>query len=280
MCRSVSSFCSKCLGRLQEVEVLEAAPVSDCPVGVDAPTLYQEHTLPDYSTLSSFTLTPAQTAALARSLDEMRKRPKPTYYAGQWFRSRLEARWAHFFTNTGLEWKYEPWVYETSHGNYLPDFILTLGNGDRILFEVKPDTHTEMDPRWDETADMSGFPIYLARGFPASTNPIGYTPAKVHAYGHINPIHPGFDLYYAFCLCPWCNAIGIEYEGRGERICGEGAHEAGWGTYTLPDGTERTFYRDKQRTCDDPRLVKAYLKAYRYRFPLPPFARLPKELQR
>jgi len=51
-----------------------------------------------------------------------------TKYAGVVFRSRLEARWAHFFDALGVTWHYEPQPY-TWHDdeagrrfNYLPDF--------------------------------------------------------------------------------------------------------------------------------------------------------------
>lgn len=48
-----------------------------------------------------------------------------TAYAGQLFRSRLEARWAVFFDCLGIAWKYEPRGFESSAGGrYLPDFLL------------------------------------------------------------------------------------------------------------------------------------------------------------
>lgn len=55
-----------------------------------------------------------------------------TIYAGHRFRSRLEAKWAAFFTNIGWEWTYEPF-----DGNgYIPDFLI---RGERpFLVEVKP----------------------------------------------------------------------------------------------------------------------------------------------
>lgn len=56
-----------------------------------------------------------------------------THYAGCRFRSRLEARWAVFFDELGIEWEYEPqgYVISEGYGNpddktfpYLPDFYL------------------------------------------------------------------------------------------------------------------------------------------------------------
>jgi hypothetical protein len=50
-----------------------------------------------------------------------------TYYAGHYFRSRLEARWAHVFNDLGLRWEYEPQGYRVGEQRrpYLPDFYLT-----------------------------------------------------------------------------------------------------------------------------------------------------------
>jgi hypothetical protein len=47
-----------------------------------------------------------------------------TKYAGCRFRSRLEARWAVFFTAAGIPWEYEPQGFELPCGRYLPDFFL------------------------------------------------------------------------------------------------------------------------------------------------------------
>lgn len=56
----------------------------------------------------------------------------PTFYNGQRFRSRLEARWAAFFDL--CEW---PWVYEPEdYDGYIPDFKLQLRVP--IYVEVKP----------------------------------------------------------------------------------------------------------------------------------------------
>lgn len=48
-----------------------------------------------------------------------------TKYRGHLFRSRLEARWAVFFTALGVKWEYEKEGYELPDGTrYLPDFWL------------------------------------------------------------------------------------------------------------------------------------------------------------
>lgn len=61
-----------------------------------------------------------------------------TVYAGHRFRSRLEARWAVFFDELGIEWQYEPEGYERDWNDgpirYLPDFYLPAT---RTWVEVK-----------------------------------------------------------------------------------------------------------------------------------------------
>lgn len=64
-----------------------------------------------------------------------------TKYAGCRFRSRLEARWAVFFDELGLQWEFEPEGFELGNGlKYLPDFLVRFQSGDRdgFYFEIKP----------------------------------------------------------------------------------------------------------------------------------------------
>lgn len=51
-------------------------------------------------------------------------KPIETFWKGYRFRSRLEARWAVFFENMGLDWEYEPQGYERDGRRYLPDFAV------------------------------------------------------------------------------------------------------------------------------------------------------------
>lgn len=63
--------------------------------------------------------------ALFLEVDKMQTGIKAieTQYKGYRFRSRLEARWAVFFDELGIEWEYESEGYELSNGErYLPDF--------------------------------------------------------------------------------------------------------------------------------------------------------------
>lgn len=49
---------------------------------------------------------------------------KHTHYDGYRFRSRLEARWAVFFNNIGLEYEYEMEGFDMEECSYLPDFYI------------------------------------------------------------------------------------------------------------------------------------------------------------
>ncbi len=55
--------------------------------------------------------------------------PIETKYKDIIFRSRLEARWAIFFDEMKIEYKYEPGSFQVPFGNftmkYFPDFVLT-----------------------------------------------------------------------------------------------------------------------------------------------------------
>ena len=66
----------------------------------------------------------------------------PTKYNGYQMRSRLEARWAYFFDQIGLNWEYEPDAFDVGTlGRYLPDFKVVTREGYTIYYEIKPRNH-------------------------------------------------------------------------------------------------------------------------------------------
>lgn len=81
-----------------------------------------------------------------------------TEYRGYRFRSRLEARWAVFFSTLGVPYEYEPEGFELGNGvRYLPDFWLPTWDA---WVEVKPnmdacDTGRAMD-RLSKLAENTG----------------------------------------------------------------------------------------------------------------------------
>jgi len=92
----------------------------------------------------------------------------PTRYAGCYFRSRLEARWAVFFDQLSIPWEYEAEGFVTESGPYLPDFRVQLPgtiSGEYQWFEVKPD-YAMVDPRHAALAKQAEAPMIVARGMP------------------------------------------------------------------------------------------------------------------
>lgn len=169
-----------------------------------------------------------------------------TRYAGCHFRSRLEARWAVFFSSLDIPWEYEPEAFALPSGNYLPDFRLNLSGGS-VWFEVKHENFLEDDDRWvDLSADSA---VYVSFGIPRGQgvddildSPRGNGRIEVYANGT-------WDNFQAFCVCPECSRVGIEFEGRGARVC-----------------PEHCGNDDRSHTYEDRAIVAAYMRASSMRF--------------
>ena len=78
-------------------------------------------------------------------------RPTTTTYQGVTFRSQLEARWAAWFDQKGIEWSYEPQAFT----NWLPDFRIEV-QGQETYAEVKP--VQEFPENVAEKIDASSWP--------------------------------------------------------------------------------------------------------------------------
>jgi len=87
------------------------------------------------------------------------------------FRSRLETRWACFFTLLGWSWVYEP---DLGLEKWIPDFAIVGPNGP-MLVEVKPalslsQMHEEYTPRTEGSgASLSVLIVGAAFAYPAET---------------------------------------------------------------------------------------------------------------
>jgi len=160
-------------------------------------------------------------------------KPIETVYNGYRFRSRLEARWAVFFDALGVKYQYEPEGLDLgTFGWYLPDFYVPHLD---TYFEIKPGPadhwpeHKAFDyitKGWDNNEFEQNFRFVLLAGDPwlDTSDMYTYEDDKVTLYdvhsadgfaycGYI----PG-DCYYRWCECPDCGFIGIEFDGRSDRL--------------------------------------------------------------
>ena len=210
-----------------------------------------------------------------------------TRYAGYRFRSRIEARWAVFFTRLGLDWEYEPqgykvtWQGEVSAWNggthhatggpaylpghepraappsfYLPDFhIPNLG----LFLEVKPASPQVVDPegvkKWQRFAGEvamewdRGRTAMLVGPIPNPDTVDEYGPPRPYEWYDQTVVMLG-DWHAAWCSCPSGDHFDIQFQGRGGRIlCG------------CPRVLD-----DHYRTGNDPRILNAYGAARSARF--------------
>lgn len=160
-----------------------------------------------------------------------------TNYKGYRFRSRLEARWAVFFDSLGVKWQFEPEGYELGElGRYLPDFFLPEVS-DGTWIEVKPESCTSEEDlvankKMQLLVEYTKFKGMVVAGEPFVSVELAQNANKwKHGwwmwenYEDMNGAKQvGGDGPYLFCKCPWCGKIGIEFDGRGARVCGYKAH--------------------------------------------------------
>ena len=201
-----------------------------------------------------------------------------TVYNGYRFRSRLEARWAVFFDALGIRYEYEPEGFELDDGTrYLPDFYLPDINGGTYV-EVKGQmddkSYRKVQAFWKE----GDRPLYVLGGLP--------TQAELDnddMYGYVNRYANcfeygmrGSDWPYLFCVCPACGKVGLEFDGRGWRVCGGHADvDLAAETYRDRDGVVRRLmhpevkgwrFDDKGYSWNQGKLASAYNIARQSRF--------------
>jgi len=172
----------------------------------------------------------------------------PTFYRAQTFRSRLEARWAVFMDVLDVRWYYEYEGFELESGRYVPDFWLPDLN--RWL-EIKPlgfdpwgkDAGSRDAKRCSEFQETHRLVIFAGSPDEQDSghdwnwyeNPSGYVAG---------------DHHYLWCKCPMCGRFGIEFDGRGGRVCPQ----------------ERCETDDKSYSFDDPIIKEATGHSVTWRF--------------
>lgn len=143
-----------------------------------------------------------------------------TNYRGYRFRSRLEARWAVFFTAACVAWEYEKQGYVVDGVPYLPDFWLPQFE---TFFEVKG--QDEYDAHlMQRLAEQSRKPVCVA---------VGQIPEPDECQCTVRGFLPmvGFDglieacVDNAFMQCSDCGVVRLLSEnyfgGKGYCSCGE-----------------------------------------------------------
>ena len=92
-----------------------------------------------------------------------------TKYKGYRFRSRLEARWAVFFDELEVPWKYESEGYDLDGIYYLPDFCVRTKDGKMQFVEVKPEkgmTDEEVEKAKRLALKYDGSDVFVVMGDP------------------------------------------------------------------------------------------------------------------
>jgi hypothetical protein len=77
----------------------------------------------------------------------------------------------------------------------------------------------------------------------------------------------GGDIHYLWCSCPGCGKLGIEFDGRGARVCGQPTADAAYlPNKCIRENGRKIGHPDKGYSFDDPRIVAAATTARSTRF--------------
>lgn len=173
----------------------------------------------------------------------------PTEYNGYRFRSRLEARWAVAFDHLGISYNYEKEGFDLPSGYYLPDFYLPQISS---WIEIKGQAPTdEESAKIFELAAMAEQYVYVFIGqipYGLELYDDGWSSCKVWPGG-------GVDYSYWLCECSFCGSIGIQFDGRTDRLdCRESGR------------CPTSGHGDKAYNYNSPRIIQAYKTARSARF--------------
>jgi hypothetical protein len=172
-------------------------------------------------------------------------RPIQTPFAGRLFRSRLEARWAVFYTALGIPWMYEPEGFALADDlRYLPDFYRRVtSSSSRRRRPTRSSARRHCWPCSPRSASSS------SSDSPAITATAAIRNGQLAEHGAYL-YNGGWDRFYTWCVCPSCGLVGIQFDGRSERL------PCRWA------GPQE----NRNYTYNDPRLLAAYDRANRARF--------------
>jgi len=192
----------------------------------------------------------------------------PTLYAGVWFRSRLEAKWAALFDLVGWSWVYEP----IDAPGYIPDFLI---EGSRpVLVEVGDCAtlaeYRDKSAKGDATAAVLARDLLVVGTSPlvpfsslcagASENP------TVGWFGELDGGRFDWDAGL-WGQCHECGAYGIVHSAMSYSLRPCGHHQSGSFGIPVPVDWIRALWRragnDTQWAACGPQSVGAIVRALR-----------------
>jgi hypothetical protein len=177
-------------------------------------------------------------------------KPIPTEFNGIKYRSRLEARWAVFFRLLNVDFRYEYEGYSLNSGWYLPDFWLPSLS---LFVEIKPTIPSAEEQ--GKCRDLSCVANVTIRVGDPLADVLCHSDTwdSISGWGQVMWFKDGGEDHpYKWCLCPICNRIGIEFDGRGARVCNNFCRGNDIG--------------DKNYTHDDPIIISHARQASMYIF--------------
>lgn len=150
----------------------------------------------------------------------------PTRYNGYRFRSRIEARWAVFFDCCKIEYEYEKEGFDLDGTFYLPDFFLPKLD---CFVEIKGEgCSVDDEKKMKLLCKNTKKRVYLLSGdMPYADDEDSFFDLMYKKQFHsftmyfpnpTNDIEIGSDSPYVFCECPDCGMVGIEFDGRSDRL--------------------------------------------------------------
>lgn len=143
-----------------------------------------------------------------------------TAHLGCRFRSRIEARWASFFDALGIPWEYEKEGYSLRAGYYLPDFWMPAQDCWIEIKGSKPsDTEIALASNLCAATHKHVYlfhgAIHVPLGAQLPPSAICFYPVKDESSGCMEV--QSDDTYY-WCQCHFCEALGICFQGRSNRL--------------------------------------------------------------
>jgi hypothetical protein len=204
-----------------------------------------------------------------------------TKYQGDLFRSRLEARWAVFFHELGIEYWYEHEGYDLDDTWYLPDFYLPKQD---CFIEIKATSPTEeeVDKAIKLVTATNKF-VYIFYGKIPLIEAIDFDFEKYDYDGSARAYFPMWDEAgknvavgdaggFIWIECKQCNVLGVNLPRAGVQKCSclndLRKDLAGW----REDKRKKEYYKIINRFIDEnhdfksTELIAAYRKATQARF--------------